>query len=86
MPEIATIGGIRITMYYDDHNPPHFHVEYGEQKAVIDIETARVQKGALPAKQLKVVLGWAVMHQNELMENWNLACQDMPLKRIVPYI
>ena len=60
MPEIATIGGIRITMYYDDHNPPHFHVEYGEQKAV--------------------------MHQNELMENWNLARQDMPLKRIVPYI
>ena len=27
MPEIALFLGIRITMYYDDHNPPHFHAE-----------------------------------------------------------
>ena len=28
MPEISLFYGIRVTMYYDDHNPPHFHAEY----------------------------------------------------------
>ena len=32
MPEISLFYGIRITMYYDDHNPPHFHVEYNGKK------------------------------------------------------
>ena len=82
MPEIATIGSIRITMYYDDHNPPHFHAEYGGQKAVVDIQNARILKGARPAKQLKLILGWTVMHQDELMANWDLARNDLPLKSI----
>ena len=42
MPEIALFYGIRITMYYDDHNPPHFHVEYNGKKALIDINDACV--------------------------------------------
>ena len=37
MPEISLFGGIRITMYYDDHNPPHFHAEYAGHKALVDI-------------------------------------------------
>lgn len=32
MPEIALFYGIRITMYYDDHNPPRFHVEYNGKR------------------------------------------------------
>ena len=28
MPEISLFYGIRVTMYYEDHNPPHFHAEY----------------------------------------------------------
>ena len=28
MPEISLFYGIRVTMYYDDHNPPHFYAEY----------------------------------------------------------
>nr|VFJ68455.1 MAG: protein of unknown function (DUF4160) [Candidatus Kentron sp. FM]VFJ68735.1 MAG: protein of unknown function (DUF4160) [Candidatus Kentron sp. FM] len=26
MPEIARFLGIVISMYFDEHNPPHFHV------------------------------------------------------------
>ncbi|MDE6103630.1 MAG: DUF4160 domain-containing protein, partial [Oscillospiraceae bacterium] len=37
MPEISLFYGIRVTMYYEDHNPPHFHVEYAGRKAMIDI-------------------------------------------------
>ena len=45
MPEISLFYGIRVTMYYDDHNPPHFHAEYNENKAIIEIDTARCIKG-----------------------------------------
>ena len=53
MPEISLFYGIRVTMYYDDHNPPHFHAEYNGNKAIIEIDTARCIKGALPSRQLK---------------------------------
>ena len=53
MPEISLFYGIRVTMYYDDHNPPHFHAEYNGNKALIEIDHARVIKGALPSRQLK---------------------------------
>ncbi len=49
MPEISLFFGIRVTMYYDDHNPPHFHAEYSGHKAIIEIEEARVIKGMLPS-------------------------------------
>ena len=54
MPEISLFYGIRVTMYYEDHNPPHFHAEYNGNKAIVDIIEARVIKGALPSRQLKL--------------------------------
>ena len=51
MPEISLFYGIRITMYYDAHNPPHFHAEYHGNKAIIDINQARLINGALPSRQ-----------------------------------
>lgn len=38
MPEISRFFGIIITMYYSDHQPPHFHVRYGDSKAQVTIE------------------------------------------------
>ena len=84
MPEISVFYGIRVTMYYDDHNPPHFHAEYNDRKVLVDIAEGRVLKGAFPSKQLKYVLAWSDIHQNELMENWELARADRPLKKIAP--
>ncbi len=31
MPEISRFLGIVICMYFNDHNPPHFHVEYNDR-------------------------------------------------------
>ena len=84
MPEISVFFGIRVIMYYDDHNPPHFHADYNDKKVIVDIQQGRVLKGAFPSKQLKYVLAWADIHQEELMDNWELAKQDLPLKRIAP--
>ena len=84
MPEIALFAGIRITMYYDDHNPPHFHADYAGHKALIDIQDGYVIRGALPNRQLKFVLAWAELHRDELMQNWELARDNKPLNAISP--
>jgi hypothetical protein len=52
MPEISRFYGIIIAMYYNDHPPPHFHVRYGGQKAVIIIETGQLLAGDLSGRAL----------------------------------
>jgi hypothetical protein len=84
MPEISLFGGIRITMFYSDHNPPHFHAEYAGYKALVDIQNGCVIRGALPSRQLKFVRAWCEMHQDELMQNWELAKDACPLQKIAP--
>lgn len=37
MPEISRFFGIVIAMYYNEHNPPHFHVRYNEYEAQFDM-------------------------------------------------
>jgi hypothetical protein len=39
MPEISRFFGISIKMFFGDHLPPHFHADYGEHNALIDICT-----------------------------------------------
>ena len=60
--------------------------EYNGNKAIIDINEARVIKGALPSRQLKLILAWCVIHQDELMQNWELSKDGLPLNRINPLI
>jgi hypothetical protein len=84
MPEISRFFGMVIAMYYNDHAPPHFHVRYGNQKAVVGIDSLSVLHGRLSPRARSLVLEWARMHQPELMANWELARQQAPLNRIDP--
>jgi hypothetical protein len=84
MPEISRFFGIIITMYYNDHAPPHFHIRYGQHKALVAIETQAVIQGSLSNRAFNLVAEWALMHQAELMENWNLARQNQVLNTIEP--
>ncbi len=84
MPVISEFFGIRVTMYYDDHNPPHFHADYNGQKVQVDILKGRVFRGAFPSRQLKFILAWTEIHREELLENWELAKNDCPLNKIAP--
>lgn len=70
MPEISRFEGIIITMYFNDHNPPHFHVEYNGMEAIYDLEEGAFIKGAIPSRQARLVLAWAELHKNEIMEMW----------------
>ena len=86
MPEISLFQGIRITMFYSDHNPPHFHATYGEYKCLVDIQSGCVMFGSLPARQLKLVLAWNELRRDELMKNWELAREEKPLAGIQPLL
>jgi hypothetical protein len=48
MPTIAWFYGIAIQMYYNDHNPPHFHARYGRARAIVRISDGEVISGDLP--------------------------------------
>ena len=65
--------GISIYMYYEDHNPPHFHAVYGDYKALVNIYDGNVMKGYLPTKQIKLVLAWCEIHREELISNWEIS-------------
>jgi len=56
MPQISNFFGIIIRMFYDEHNPPHFHAQYGEHKCCIDIRTLGVIEGYLPPRVLGLVV------------------------------
>ncbi|MDR3149531.1 MAG: DUF4160 domain-containing protein [Oscillospiraceae bacterium] len=73
MPVIARFYGMIIKMYFQqsEHNPPHFHVVYGEYVGVIDINTLRMIEGDLPSKALDLVREWAAGHKNDLLRIWN---------------
>ena len=70
MPEISRFFGIIIKMFFKDHAPPHFHVEYGDFKAVVSIKGQSVLEGNLPDKQFKLVQAWALIHEEELLQNF----------------
>ncbi len=71
-------------MYWSDHMPPHFHASYGGDEAYISIKDLEVIEGTLPSKQLKMVLGWAAIRQDQLMDNWELAMKKQDLFEIEP--
>ena len=74
MPIISRFLGILIRMFFNEHAPPHFHAEYGSYRVVIDIRRLEVIEGKFPRRALNLVLDWAELHQNELLENWE-RCQ-----------
>lgn len=83
MPEISRFLGIVITMFYNDHGPAHFHAVYGDNAVTISILDG-VVNGNFPTRALRLLLEWRTLHEDELIENWELARQRKPLKRIAP--
>ena len=64
--------------------PPHFHATYGGKEVIVSINELEVIDGEIPNKQLKMLLGWAAFHQEELIENWKLASEKQELFAIEP--
>jgi hypothetical protein len=84
VPRLATFYGIVIWMYRPDHPPAHFHAQYGDDVAQIELGTLHVLGGSLPPRALRLVRQWARLHPDELAENWRLAQALEPLNTIEP--
>lgn len=82
MPEISRFFGIVIRMYYNDHQPPHFHACYGEADVAMRINPVGLLHGNLSPRSMSLVFEWALLHEKELIENWRLARAGEALNRI----
>ena len=84
MPEVSRFLGIVIGMFFNDHNPPHFHATYGEHEAAVSIRDGVVLWGSLPRRALGHVQEWRQAHLAELEHNWGRARAKQLLRPIAP--
>ena len=84
MPRLSEFYGIVIAMFYDDHDPPHFHAAYGGRRALVAFVPPRIIAGELPRRAEALVVEWAKLHADELAEAWQRAREHRPLPRITP--
>jgi len=82
VPRISEFFGIVITMYYNDHTPPHFHARYAEHEAQLAISSGDVLSGALPPRATSLAQEWAALHRDALIANWEAARAGRPLDPI----
>lgn len=71
-------------MYFDEHNPPHFHAIYAGHEAQFGVDPIALLEGSLPSRATSLVIEWAALHQKELMQNWEQLRMDHPPKKIQP--
>jgi len=71
-------------MYWREHAPAHFHVVHGDDRASIAITTLQLIDGHLSRRDLALVTAWAILHQEQLLENWWLCERREHPKRIPP--
>ncbi|MGH9379979.1 MAG: DUF4160 domain-containing protein [Thermoanaerobaculia bacterium] len=84
MPTISRFFGIVIAIFFDDHGYPHFHARHAAGEAKIRIDNLEVIDSDLPRRQLRLVLAWAELHQEELSANWWRARAGERLQEIEP--
>jgi len=86
MPELCRFYNIVIKMLYSDntqHHKPHIHVYHNEHAATVGMD-GELLAGSLPVKQLRLVLAWITIHEDELYAAWNKAVRDEPFGKIEP--
>jgi hypothetical protein len=84
VPEISRFFGIIVAMFFDEHNPPHFHARYGDEKVAVDINSLRVLEGRISPRALGLVIEWASQHKDELLTNWELVRNNQAPRKIEP--
>jgi hypothetical protein len=84
MPVVSTFFGIIIRMFFDDHDPPHFHIEYQGQSATFDFAGKLLTGELRSARARRLIREWARLHEHELRANWKRVKALQPLRQIAP--
>jgi hypothetical protein len=77
LPTVSEFGGMKILLYFDDHDPPHVHI-IGEDRAEVYINYEQdgfYKAGVLPVKKEKVIKEWINAYYDDIMKAWNL-CRE----------
>jgi hypothetical protein len=84
MPTVAFVAGMVILFYYDDHDPPQFHVRGADFLARVLISDGSILDifGRMTSRESRILRQWAARHRKALTENWALARRDKPLLKI----
>lgn len=86
MPIISQFFGIIVRMFYNEHNPPHIHVEYSGNKAIFDF-LGNILNGDLKSKTAtKLIREWIDLNVDELNEDWELARHGKTIKPVDPLV
>jgi len=84
MPELSRFFGIVVRMYYDDHQPPHVHIEHQGNKALLDFQ-GNVLRGDLKSRTaLRLAREWIDLHVAELEQDWALVRAGHEARKIEP--
>jgi len=87
MAIISMFYGIIISMYYFDnkqHKIPHIHVKYQGEEAVFSIPDGKILEGNMKTNKRKLVEAWILIHEDELMADWELAINGEEVFKIDP--
>ena len=84
VPTISRFYGIVIAMFFDDHGYPHFHARHAGAEAKVRLDQIELIESTLEVRDLRLVLAWAELHLEELLENWRLARAGETLREIEP--
>ena len=71
MPTVVQIGNLKIQIYADDHNPPHFHVVTPDCQALIRIDSLAMLRGSLRRADFEAAIDWAREHLTEIKDEWD---------------
>jgi hypothetical protein len=71
MPVLARLRYCLIAMYFEDHNPPHFHVLGNDgREAKVRLVTLELLHGDVDRRALREALAWARDNAVFLEETW----------------
>ncbi|MEQ1531769.1 MAG: DUF4160 domain-containing protein [Methylococcales bacterium] len=84
MPYVSMFFGIIIRMFHNEHNPPHFHAEYQGQRGLFSMDGNLIKGNITSNTARKLIKEWALLHRDELMQNWQKAAQGQQIDRIQP--
>ena len=87
MPELSRFYGIIIKMYLmitQQHHKPHIHAFYGDYEAVVAVD-GDLLAGSIPAKQLKIIIGWLAIHEEEVYKAGIMPYEENTSIRLIHY-
>jgi hypothetical protein len=84
MPVISTFFGILVRMFYQEHEPPHFHVEHQGDHAKFSFDGTVLAGNLRSRTARRRVERWVSLHRRELEANWERMKAGRPLERIEP--